>query len=177
MPITDQMALGELNNYLPPAMQAINKDIAETYGKDLLGRPKFRISHSKLAIERRIGTIEETYGQIIVREFFGSREVPKYNYFNGYVLEQLEHQDNPELLLSQKGHYEPKWTDWGPDGLPNLAAVKLVIRSILFGVKHTKSDWQAMEAKEEQAGYERARAEIENASTVGSGEMVGYRKA
>jgi len=176
MPVTDKMPLGQLNNHLPPHIQAINKILAEDYGKDLLGRPKFRLSHSALSVEKRLGIKAEMHGPIILREYLGSAEVPKYKYFNGYVLEQLVYLLNEELPDSDQGHYEPKWTDWGRDGVPNIKAARLIVRSILFGVKHTKSDFEAEAAAEDQASYDRFRAEIEDASTAGSGEQIGYGK-
>lgn len=176
MPIDDRMPLGQVNNHLPPYIQAINKVLADDYGKDLLGRPKFRISHSALSVEKRKGIISEMHGPIILREYLGARVVPKYNYFNGFVLEQLEYIPNDELVDSDNGHYEPKWTDWGMDGEPNIRAARLVVRSILFGVRHTKSDFDQEAAEEDRINIAKFRDEIENASTAGSGEQIGYGK-
>jgi hypothetical protein len=174
MPITDRMPLGELNNYLPADIKAINIALADAYGKDILGRPNFRIAHSDLLVEKRKGTINEFAGSIFVRSYFGVQDVPKYNYFKGFVLEQLSYFHNEELIDSSGGHYEPKWTDWGPDGRPNLKAAKLVVRSILFGVSKNKSDYLDEEEKEDAAARDAFRAEIENVSQAGSGEVIGY---
>lgn len=176
MAITDNDTIDQMQRAaLPSYIKDINKQLVTDYGKDILGRANFRLVYSENIVEKRMGRFEEHCGSIYVRDFFGTKELPKYSYLRDtFVLEQLTYNYNPELPDSQRGHYEPIWSDWGIEGIPNYRAVRTVVRSKLFGIPKTKLDYIEEEEAIEKASYDRIRGEIEDASTLGSGEQIGY---
>tara|TARA_Y100000310_G_scaffold26486_1_gene25270 strand:+ start:8564 stop:9118 length:555 start_codon:yes stop_codon:yes gene_type:complete len=126
-------------------IEVINKRLQEYFGRDLAGRPNFRLTWSEHETEVRIGNFEDwtSSGNIFLRSFFGAREVRKYQYVQPrWVLERLFwNVCNPELLA--KFTYEPLWTFQDKDGdylFPVWPAVELVVCTVLYGPKKAADD-------------------------------------
>ena len=86
----------------------INDRLEMYYGREIDGRPRYRISWTTAETEKRIGEFNEFYGSIYLRTFKGIKEVPKYPYDKDrWVLEKLFYIKNPELVSEKPGSYEP----------------------------------------------------------------------
>jgi hypothetical protein len=84
----------------------INKRLVDVFGKELNGRPRFRVAFSDDEKEKRVGTFDEFHGKIFLRQFFGVREVPKYSYIKmRWVLEKSAW--NPEKEIMNHNGFEP----------------------------------------------------------------------
>jgi len=96
----------------------INKDL-EKYGRDLRGRPLFRVVWSDDQYEIRKGIFEDyTEGGIFLREVNEARRVPKYSYIKErWILERLWFGVNVELPEAEReGSYENLYTFETKDG-------------------------------------------------------------
>lgn len=115
----------------------INKELLKKYGTDLTGKPHYRVvQNGRSFVEKRKGNFKTFYGHIFIREEFGVREVPKYNYVpDGFwILEKLFVNRNEELV--DKLGYEPIWVFYGKNGeyqKVNLKACIFLIESALRG--------------------------------------------
>lgn len=130
------------------SLSILNKRLADSYGKELDGRSRYKIVFSDTEYEKRFGTFEEHYGHIFIREVTGMKECPKYSYLKSkWVLEKLLFGHNPEKP-GVMSHYEPIWSF---DRMPIWRAIQFVMHAHLFGVKKTMSDYRNEEeaAKEE----------------------------
>lgn len=124
---------------LPSYVRSINKKLAELYGKNLDGRPFYRIVWSENTTEKRIGTFYDFNGIIFTRTFKGMREVRKYEdpgFRERFILEKLipmlENQEVWDSAFGQ-GSYEPIWVFRGPNNTfrrPTLKAVEFLLGMI-----------------------------------------------
>jgi hypothetical protein len=91
-------------------LDLFNARLADQFGRDLTGRPRFRIIWSQFQTEKRYGHfVDYVPGtNILVREVDEVREVRKYPYLDPqWVLERLaETEPYPEAVC----RYEPFWT-------------------------------------------------------------------
>jgi hypothetical protein len=123
--------LGDLEN--------VNNWLKEKFGKDDLGRAKFRLSWSEDQFEKRRGTFNEFAGKIFVRKFTGIATVPKYPYVKErWILEQYIAFPSVEIVSSENGSYEPVWVFSDKNGdyiRPIQRAVEFILWTLLFGTK------------------------------------------
>jgi hypothetical protein len=113
--------------------------LAELYGKNLDGRPFYRIVWSDSCTEKRVGTFNDFNGTIFTGQFKGMREVRKYDdpgFREKFILEKLipalENQEVWDSAFGQ-GSYEPIWTFRGPNNSfqrPTLKAVEFLLGMI-----------------------------------------------
>lgn len=119
---------------MPTDIDILNKHLDRRYGRDLLGRPWFRVVWSSSQTEKRVGTFSDWYGSVFVREYVGMAEVPKYpspDYRDRWILEKLMFIENKELWADTiKGVYEPVWVFRGKDN----AYVRPTIKTVDFTI-------------------------------------------
>lgn len=139
-------------------LDEINERLLLYYGKEIDGRQRYRVSWSSDQFEKRVGTFNEFYGSIFLREFVGIKECPKYPYDpDRWVVEKLFYVKNDEIIAEKPGSYEPFYILKGPTGqfLPlNWKVVDLVVNfadSKPVGIKLTDADWETQEQKEIKA--------------------------
>lgn len=105
---------------LPQDIKNINKRLDKLHGRAFNNRPWYRVSWSENQSEKRIGTFNDFYGEIFVRQFKGLREVRKYDgpdFKERWIMEKLVFIDNPEVWGSyEEGSYEPIWVFRDKDG-------------------------------------------------------------
>ena len=135
---------------LPKDIKAINDWLEEVYSHDILGRPNYRMIWSVGETEKRVGTFNEFYGSIFLREWFGVREQPKYAFHpewrDKWILEKLDFSPNPELALDRAGHYEPLYVFYDENGnylRPTLRAVQFFMTKLLL-----RKPWKTDSEKE-----------------------------
>lgn len=137
----------------------VNEHLRNVYGRDLLGRPYFRIVWSDEQLETRIGKVAEYYGHIFVREVDGAHKVPKYSWIkHRWILEKLMYFDNPprELPDTHKGSYEPIYVFWYPDHSPEPVTwdkVNWIVNTLTQ--RRPERRTEAMDEAEENAAFER----------------------
>lgn len=136
-------------------VDAINEKLLLYYGRELDGRPRYRVVWSTNQLEKRKGEFNEFYGSIYLRTFYGVKEVPKYPFDRDrWIVEKLFYINNPELFSNRPGSYEPVYVLKGPNGefLPlNWRAVDMVVsfaEKKPVGIKLTDADFSDMEQKE-----------------------------
>ena len=122
---------------LPQDIKNINKQLITLEGRAFNNKPWFRISWSENQSENRVGTFNDFYGEIFIRQFTGMREVRKYDgpdFKDRWILEKLIFIDNPELWDSYAGgSYEPIWVFRDADGeyqKPTLKTVNFIIHTL-----------------------------------------------
>lgn len=136
----------------------INKALERLYGKDIAGRPMYRIVQNLNLTEKRKGTFGIFYGSILVAEETGVANVPKYNYIEEglWILERLYYVSNSEL--DQNYSYEPIWVFRDPKTggyqAPVLEACKYLIACANDGPTKVMSE-QEEKDREEQLFYEK----------------------
>lgn len=134
----------------------LNQRLMDRLGKELDGRPRYRIVWANDQIEVRIGVFDEFYGQLFIRQYRGAKEVPKYalpQMRDCWVLERLIYYPNPELPAASNGSYEPLHFFRDRNGEPYRPfwkAVEFLIYSILNPAKLTMSDYLEMERQAEE---------------------------
>lgn len=105
---------------IPSDIRLINKNLLKNHGKAFNGKVWYRLSWTDNEIEKRVGTFNDFYGEIFLRQFKGMREVRKYEgpqFRERWVLEKLVFIDNPEVWdLLNEGSYEPIWVFRTADG-------------------------------------------------------------
>lgn len=131
-------------------IKLINKQLIQYYGTIPDGRPKFRIVWANDEVEVQIRNWITTPSGVLIPGN-GAVKVKKYSgddYYDRFILEQLEYIPNSEIAGSENGHYEPKWVfrshaDCGHKSegevfkckgdfqRPIWVAVKLIVDSIL----------------------------------------------
>lgn len=129
---------------IPPDIALINDWLIDTYGKDLLGRAKFRIVWSTDHIEKRFGTFDEytPSGAIYLRTWTGVKELPKYPrnvWGECFILERV--MDIPPDGVYGWDHYEPLWSfireDRKTTYRPTWKSVNFLVQMILRGPQKT----------------------------------------
>lgn len=144
---------------IPKDIKRINEWLDQEYGHDLLGRPAYRIIWSTGEMEKRKGIFRDFYGPIFLREYFGVKELPKYQFHpqwkDRWVLEKMDYTRNPELVLANDvaGHYEPLYVFYDQKGeylRPNMKAVQFFMRNLLMRKpwKTDKEKWNDLNAQE-----------------------------
>lgn len=135
--------------------ESINDKLELYYGRELDGRPRYRVVWSTNLTERRVGEFNEFYGSIYLRTTIGVKEVPKYPYDRDrWILEKLFYVKNKEILAEKPGSYEPVYVFKGPSGEFLPLAWKVVDMIVGFaearpvGIKLTDKDWSAQEQQE-----------------------------
>jgi hypothetical protein len=125
----------------------VNKQLKDTYGCELDGKPKFRVVWSEGQTEIRVGEhkVFSESGKIWLRNEYGARLCRKYNYVkNMFILEKLEYYRNPEVLRTEAGSYEPIWVFRDGEGNaldPIMPACRIIIDSNYYNKeKETKGD-------------------------------------
>lgn len=120
----------------------INKQLIDRFGKELDGRAKWRIAFTEHLKEVRKGIFDiVTPAGIYLRtegteKFPATREQPKYMYIKDrWVLEELAFIYNPEIIDSEKGTYEHRWTFEDPVTkdfqIPLFKAAEFIVVAIL----------------------------------------------
>lgn len=123
---------------------ALNKLLADRYGKLPDGRPIFRITWSEGQLEKRWGIFNDYYPgtNIFLREFKGVREVKKYSWIKErWILEKLiilprKQFELPSIIGGENGTYEPIWVFWYKDGSyqkPTWNTVEFLVHGLLYG--------------------------------------------
>lgn len=135
--------------------ELINDKLELYYGRELDGRPRYRVVWSTTQIERRCGEFNEFYGEIFLRKTIGIKDVPKYPYDpDRWVVEKLFYINNPEIISEKAGSYEPVYILKGPVGefLPlSWKAIDLVVsyaEGKPTGITLTDKDWTEQEQAE-----------------------------
>jgi len=139
----------------------LNSKIADVFGKNVAGLPKYRVVWSSDEKEKRFGTFNEYYGDIFLRSHTGVKGVPKYDWLpDRWVLEKLTPVSNPELLV--KVSYEPVFVLQSAKGefLPlNYDVIVIVINALENPIRRParteKSDWS-----DEQLEFEAEKAKF-----------------
>ena len=155
----------------------INEELEKKYGKDIVGRPMYRIvQNSRSLTEKRKGTINVFYGSVFVREETGVHELPKYNYIpqDYWILERLFNTTNPELV--EKFSYEPVWVFRTKDNgyqAPNLKACIYLIEAAQNGPTPMESE-DEKGRREEEMFYEMLGGDAGPAEKIASQEGVSY---
>lgn len=91
-------------------VQIINKTLAQTYGKYIDGRPKWRVIWSDDEIEKRLVEKETFSGTIYIGMAAEMEVTKKYSYIRErWILEKLIFSPIPQIVDSERGHYEPYW--------------------------------------------------------------------
>lgn len=150
-------------------VDVINDKLELYYGREIDGRPRYRVVWSTTQIEKRIGEFNEFYGNIFLRTFKGIKDVPKYPYDQDrWVIEKLFYVKNDEIISEKPGSYEPFYIFKGPQGefLPlNWKVVDFAVsyaESKPVGIKLTDKDFQEQEMKEIEAEAEYFMADLDN---------------
>jgi|TARA_B110000263_G_C15290356_1_gene502951 hypothetical protein len=138
-------------------IDSMNVRLKELFGRDIAGRPNFRLVWSENEFETRIGNFEDwsPSGDIFLRSFKGARTVPKYQVEPCWTLERLyNNEGNPELL--DKISYEPLWhfqqlDKEGNQLRPVWRAVELIMHTVLYGPKQAAEDRMIIGSPEAQA--------------------------
>jgi len=136
----------------------INRELEKLYGKDIAGRPIYKIVQNLNLVEKRKGLHGNYYGDILLNEEYGVREVPKYSYIAEglWILERLFYTTNSES--AEKFTYEPIWVFRDPKTngyqMPVLSAVQFIIRCANEGPTKVLSD-EEERIKEENTFYEK----------------------
>lgn len=163
----------------------INKDL-EKYGRDLRGRPLFRVVWSDDQFEVRKGTFNDFTGSgILIRSETGVKRVPKYNYIKErWILERLWFGRNDELPESEReGSYENIYTFEARDGsyLPldpkALEPIMYTLLEVTPGEK--RKDMDAKEKAKRKASYDYLYNYLDKKTLTGEqvGEqMNGYKR-
>lgn len=122
-------------------LEEINKRLANTYGRNLMGQPFFRIITSNDAYETRVGTFNEFYGSIFIRSFIGAKKVLKYNYIRDrYILEMWKYEHmQPTKELPNPDGYEIIYLFEDKFGRP-LPLEWKVIQIICFNILNPQLD-------------------------------------
>lgn len=171
----------------------INKLLLERYGKELDGRPRFRLVWADNQLEKRHGEFEIYCGDIYIRTEIGVQEMPKYSWIsNRWILERLVFgAPLPAIINDKPGSYECLWVFSASDGsflTPHWWAVEHVVQAVLnrhlfltksriSGDKVSRNEFEAAKLKR-RAFF---RDVISDDAFYGklnpaSGEGVGYRK-
>ncbi len=156
----------------------INEELLKKYGKDIAGRPMYRIVQNERSYtEKRKGNISTYAGSIFIREEFGVHEIPKYNYVpeGFWILEQLFNTTNPELTTNYS--YEPVWVFRDPKTdkyqAPNLRACIFLIEASRKGPTPMESE-EEKGNKEQQMFYEMLGGDPGPAEKIASQEGVSF---
>lgn len=132
----------------------INKSLGDIYGKDLAGRPNFRLVWSTGQFEKRFGAYSDFYGHIFLREVEEVRETHKYPYIKPcYILEKFIYSPMKEIIGSDNGHYEIAWAflDKKGDSLePTWKALQFYLRALLWGFKRTKAFYDDFQSEKDR---------------------------
>jgi hypothetical protein len=122
---------------LPQDIKNINKLLVKNHGKAFNGKAWYRVAWSENQTEKRVGTFNDFYGEIFIKQFTGLREVRKYDgpdFKERWILEKLMFFDNPEVWGSyHEGTYEPIWVFRGPGGSyqkPNYRSIDFLLGMI-----------------------------------------------
>lgn len=125
---------------------SINQQL-QLHGLNLKGEPLYRIVWSDFQTEIRYGRFREFMGKLFLREFIGTKEVPKYNFLSErWVLERWllpELVYTPELPGSSQGSYEPIYVFQDKHGNylpPNLKAAEFVVSRAEHPVHTTQEE-------------------------------------
>jgi len=139
-------------------VDVINQRLEDFYGREIDGRPRYRVVWSTSQIETRIGEFNEFYGPIYLRTFKGVKQLPKYPFDKDrWVVEKLMYVKNEEILSEMPGSYEPFYIAKDSEGgfLPlNWKVVDYVVafaEAKPVGIKLTDKDWKAEEQREIEA--------------------------
>lgn len=156
----------------------INEELLRKYGKDIAGRPMYRIvQNTRSFTEKRKGNVSTFAGLIFIREEFGVHEVPKYNYVpeDFWILEQLFYTTNPEL--TENFTYEPVWVFRDPkdDGYqaPNIKACIFLVEMSRKGKTEVETE-EEKGNREQQMFYEMLGGDPGPAEKIASQEGVSF---
>lgn len=134
-------------------IKALNKWLKDTFGKEIDGRAKWKITWADAEFEYRLGKFTERHGPIILREWGGVKFAPKYAYLPGrWVLERLIFYPVPDLPGSTKGHYEPAYVFQANDGTylhPIRKAVEYAMWVFMNGRPVSKGELETEEAEKD----------------------------
>jgi hypothetical protein len=142
----------------------INKKLSESYGKDDLGRPNFRVTWTEGQLEKRKCRPRIYIGDRFISQSSQTEvyEMPKYPTIkNRYVLERLIHHCNEELV--ENPSYEPIHVFQDKNGNPLPPVWDMVdygCHYIMTGQKKSKQSYEEEEAKRMQEEKDQLRAEL-----------------
>lgn len=137
----------------------INQTLAERYGCELDGKPRFRIAWSESLFESRRGEFNVYYGHIYLRTEIGVRKVRKYNYIHErWILERLSC-GNRNNELVEPDNYEPVYVFESGDGRylpPIIEACDFVIKALINPVspQELKDYYEKLDLKEQEKEIE-----------------------
>ena len=136
------------------SIETLNQRLTDTYGKDFLNRPRFRIVHSETQFEKRLGTYTDYLGDIFLREVTEVRLVKKYGFVKGkFILEMV----SPKVDSTVKNHngYEALFvfqTDKGDYLEPIWRAIEYIIYMVQLPIsKDSPNTLAENEAKDIEA--------------------------
>lgn len=163
----------------------INKALARLWGRNYKGEPLFRVVWSVDQTEKRLGTFEDFYRDVVyLRTVTCVREVPKYSYLRpSWVLErwipgQYLKEYHDEIPHTLGGSYEPIYVYQDVHGNPlplNEEATYAIVQSLLNTVSpaERRSLDATEEARTEKKGRERDLMIMEEASPYLVGKLHG----
>ena len=164
----------------------INKWLQKTYGKNVIGKPKFRLVWSEEITENRKGEWNEFCGNLFLRTVKGVRLVKKYNYITErYILEGWYDADlstNGEIPDAKNGDYVPVYVFEDSKGNPlpvTYKALEFIIASVQGRVRkdeeisEEKTNEQeiakTVESFDDHPGYFKTSGETRNAVAYDKG--------
>lgn len=152
----------------------------EKQERSRLGDPLFRLVFSDHEVEMRKGEFREFHGDIYLRTFKGTKEVPKYPYIKGRWV--LEIWVSPELAFcdelphSNRGSYEPFYVFEDANG--NSLPVTIKVIEFIIG-RWRRGPVKSPEPEEVETIDPRIEEAMDSSSILNAlamGEGIGYGK-
>lgn len=138
-------------------------------GKSPTGLPLFRLTWSDGETEWRYGVFREYFGEIFIREEYGTKLVPKYPYIKSrWILEMWfppEISMAKELPHSRQGSYEPLFVFQDKNGNELLVAmrpVEYIVNFALHGPRMSSNARASEDKIEEEIREAKEMAEFED---------------
>ena len=163
-------------------IEDINNRLVEEYGKELDGRPRFRIVFSEDEFEKRLTNFTDEGFELLEPEV---RLLPKYKQWirEKFILERLIPIVG-ETDLTTKTSYEPLWCFMDKNGgylPPKFEACKFIVESMYEAVgkanTHTRYKDKNVSREERKAEILKVEAELfGNETAVGNAQAGGARQ-
>jgi|SRR5215471_6369923 len=124
---------------------------------DLSNRQLYKLVWSDDQYEWRTGVFNDYYGSVFLREYSGTRLVPKYPYLaHRWILEKYfppEIALDPALPLSHEGCYEPLFVFQDKEQEPLPVVLKVVEMIVKFDLNQSRKS-NSLRASEDRAAFE-----------------------